>query len=150
MFGLALRQFAIIMGISSSGMVPALSMAFMAPKPPPYPRASSATFPCCLSRLPFLMFSIGTWNIWAAEASYIFPWVLNTFRRHFSSASHAITLASMAEKSLTTNRYPSDGIKAVRISCENTNGIPSNSSSRVSKSSCFTRSLARSRSGILF
>ena len=41
---------------------------------------------------------------------------------HFSPASQAMTLASMAEKSLTMNFLPGDGTRAVRMSCERVSG----------------------------
>lgn len=59
----------------------------------------------------FFIFSIGTPNIWDALASYILPCVLNTSSLHCSPASQLITLASIAEKSATTNSNPIGGYK---------------------------------------
>ena len=100
-------------------------MAISAPGPPWYPRASVATLPFCrrpYSGFPFTIRSTGTPNIWDAVASYIFPCVANTSLTHCSPANHAITLASMAEKSATTNLCPSEGMKAVRISWDRVSG----------------------------
>ena len=49
----------------------------------------------------------------------------NTFSLHRSPAIHAITLASIAEKSATINFLPPCGTKAVRMSCESVSGISS-------------------------
>ncbi len=49
----------------------------------------------------------------------------NTRIRHFSPASQARTLASIAEKSATINLNPVRGIKAVRISWDKVSGISS-------------------------
>ena len=64
--------------------------------------------------------------------------------------SHPMTRASMAEKSATTKRHPSFGIKAVRINSESTFGVESYNNSISSNLPCFTRSLASSRSGMSF
>ena len=48
------------------------------------------------------------------------PVLLKTSSLHFSPATHAITLASIAEKSHTASIFPSVAVKAVRMSCEST------------------------------
>ncbi len=92
------------------------------------------------------MLSIGTWNMAAALASYILPVVANTSMRQVSPATHAMTRASMAEKSLMMKRWPGAGTRAVRISWLSTSGTSPKSSSTVSLSPAFTRLRARSRS----
>ena len=74
----------------------------------------------------------------------------NTLSLHRSPAIHAITLASIAEKSATMNFLPSCGTKAVRMSCESVSGISSYNMERASKSPAFTSSRAWTRSGIWF
>ena len=66
--GLACRHASMIPGSSFSGISPFVSIAFMAPTPPPYPSANSATLPFC-RRCPLTpCFSTGTWNMLDAEA----------------------------------------------------------------------------------
>ena len=69
---------------------------------------------------------------------------------HCSPASHAITRASIAEKSLTTKRQPSEGMNAVRTSSEKTKAVSPKSVCIVSKSPSTASSRARSRSGSVF
>ena len=97
-------------------------------------------------------FTTGTWYIWLALSQYMSPSFLKTFRRHSSPAIHAITLASMAEKSETTNRLPGDGMKAVLTSWEKIGAGSPKIISRLSKSPIFTNSLATSSSssGMVF
>ena len=138
---------------SSSNPISSAPICINAPLLPWYPSANSATFPFCRSAysgLPFTIFSMGTLNICAADASYILPWLLNTCSRHFSPANHAITRASMAEKSDTIKRQPALGIKAVRTSWESVSGMLPNSIFTASKSPTPTSSRASSKSGILF
>ena len=93
--------------------------AFNALTPPPYPQANSAIFPFARSSLFTPCFSTGTLNIAVALAQYISPPSENIFIRHFSSANHAIILASIAEKSATINLLPDSAINAVLISWDN-------------------------------
>ena len=71
-------------------------------------------------------------------------------RTHSSPAIHARTRASMAEKSETTKRRPSEGMKAVRISSEKTKAVSPNRVFMVSKSPSAASSRARARSGSVF
>ena len=59
-------------------------------------------------------------------------------------------LASIAEKSATMNLYPGAGIMAVRTSCASTSGTFPYRRESISWSPALTRSLACSRSGMLF
>ena len=136
---------------SSDSPMDSAPMLIRARAPPWYPSASSATFPfprSAYSGLPFLIFSIGTPNMVLAEASYIFPCVRNTSSLHSSPASHASTRASMAEKSATRNRFPSPGMKAVRISWDSKSGTSPQIAFMASSCRSFTNRLARARFSI--
>jgi len=86
---------------------------------------------------------MGTPNIWLAVASYIFPWVRNTSSTQSSPASHAITRASMAEKSASTSAWPGLAVKTVRMSWDRVSGTLPNTVCNASRCRCFTSSRAR-------
>ena len=84
------------------------------------PSASTAILPFARSSAFSPCFSTLQWNICPAVAQYISPPCRNTSSTQFSPASHAITRASIAEKSQTWKTQPGFAINAVRISSEST------------------------------
>lgn len=69
---------------------------------------------------------------------------------HCSPASQAITRASIALKSATTNTFPGRGMNAVRINSDSVDGTLPNSSSSPSRSPSRAISRATDRSGRWF